>query len=80
MASITIRSLSAESKAKLRRRAEQRGCSLEALVRSILDHAAEETSPAGRFPHDLIALVEPGEDIEASIRDHRYPQEPVELA
>ena len=80
MASITIRNLSAESKAKLRRRAEQRGCSLEALVRSILDCAAEEAPSANGFPHNLIALVEPGEDIEPSIREHRQPQEPVELA
>ena len=57
MASITIRNLSPESKAKLRRRAEQRGCSLEALARSILDQAAEDTSVATGFPDDLIALV-----------------------
>ena len=80
MASITIRNLSAESKARLRQRAEQRGCSLEALVRSILDDAAEEALSAGRFPHNLIALVEPGEDIELFIRGHRQPREPVELA
>ena len=80
MASITIRNLSAESKARLRRCAEQRGWSLEALVRSILDQAAEETSSAGRFPHNLIALVDPGEDIEPFIREHRQPQEPAELA
>ena len=80
MASITIRKLSAESKARLRRRAEQRGCSLEALVRSILDDAAEEEPSPGRFPHNLIALAEPGEDIEPFIREHRQPQEPVELA
>ena len=80
MASITIRNLSAESKARLRRRAEGCGCSLEALVRSILDRAAEEAPSADRFPHNLIALVEPGEDIEPFIREHRQPQEPVELA
>ena len=80
MASITIRNLSAESKARLRRRAAQRGCSLEALVRSILDGAAEEAPSANGFPHNLIALVEPGEDIEPFIRDHRQRQEPVELA
>lgn len=78
MASITIRNLSAESKARLRRRAEQRGCSLEALVRSILDQAAEENPTATRFPHDLIALVEPGEDIEPFIDGHRQPQGPVD--
>ena len=80
MASITIRNLSPESKTRLRQRAEERGCGLEALVRSILDDAAEQAAPAGTFPHNLIALVEPGEDIEPFIREHRHPQEPVELA
>ena len=80
IASITIRNLSAESKARLRQRAEQRGCSLEALVRSILDAAADEAPAGGSFPYNLIALVEPGEDIEPFIREHRRPQEPVDLA
>ena len=80
MASITIRNLSTESKARLRHRAEQRGCSLEALVRSILDDAAEQAPPTGRFPHDLIALLEPGKDIDGFISEHRQPQEPVKLA
>ncbi|MCY4510258.1 MAG: plasmid stabilization protein [Acidobacteria bacterium] len=80
MASITIRNLSPESKAKLRRRAEQRGCSLEALARSILDQAAEDTSVATGFPDDLIALVEPGDDIEPFLREHRQPQEPIDLS
>ena len=79
MASITIRNLSPESKARLRRRAEERGCSLEALVRSVLDQAAEEIAPTTGFPHNLIALVEPGEDIEGFIREHRQPREPVDL-
>ena len=79
MANITIRNLSPESKARLRRQAEERGCSLEALARSILDQAAEETPPATGFPHNLIALVEPGEDIEPFIREHRQPREPVDL-
>ena len=80
MASITIRNLSPESKAKLRRRAERRGCSLEALARSILDQAADDTSVATGFPDDLIALVEPGDDIEPFLREHRQPQEPVDLS
>ena len=80
MASITIRNLSPESKAKLRRRAERRGCSLEALARSILDQAAEDTSVATGFPDDLIAVVEPGDDIEPFLREHRQPQEPVDLS
>ena len=78
MASIRIRNLSSETKAKLRRRAEERGCSLEAPARSILDQAAEETPPAAGFPRNLIALVEPGDDIEPFVRDHGQPQEPVE--
>ena len=80
MASVTIRNLSPESKAKLRRRAERRGCSLEALARSILDQAAEDTSVTTGFPDDLIALGEPGDDIEPFLREHRQPQEPIDLS
>ena len=79
MASITIRRLSPESKARLRRQAEEQGCSLEALVRSILDRAVEDTPPATGFPHHRIALVEAGEDIEPFIREHGQAQEPVDL-
>ena len=80
MASITIRKLSPESKERLRRRAERSGCSLEALVRSILDQAAsDEPAPAPGFPHDLIAVLEPGEDIEPYIRSRDQSQSPVEL-
>jgi len=79
MASITIRDISSESKARPGQRAEERGCSLDALARSILDQAAGEAPPATRFPHDLIALVEPGEDIEPFIREHRQPQAPMDL-
>ena len=79
MASITIRNLSQESKARLRRRAEQQGCSIEAPARSILDHAAEDLPVDAGFPHDLISLVEPGEDIEPFLREHRHVQEPVDL-
>ena len=68
-----------QSKTRLRRRAEERGCSLEALARPILDQAAEEAPPGTRFPHDLIALVEPGEDIEPFIREQRQPRAPVDL-
>ena len=80
MASITIRNLSVESKERLRRRAARSGCSLEALVRSIFDQAAaEEPDTSARFPHDLVAVVEPGEDIEPHIRASDQPQSPVEL-
>ena len=79
MASITIRNLSAESKERLRRSAKQRGCSLEALARSILDAAAEDPVAASDFPHDLISMVEPGTDIEPFINEHDHPQSPVNL-
>lgn len=83
MASITVRNLSGESKARLRRRAEQRGCSLEALVRSILDQAAadaaEPTEPT-RFPHDLMAVIEPGEELERFLRGHDQVQPPVDVS
>ena len=80
MASITIRNLSEESKARSRRQAERRGCSLEALVRSILDQAAAvDPAPAARFPHDLMAVVEPGDELEPFLRSHDQAQRPVEL-
>ena len=79
MASLTIRKLSPESKARLRRRAEQRGCSLEALARSILDQAAVDTAESTGFPHDLIAVVEPGEELEPFLRGHDQPQPPVDV-
>ena len=79
MASITICNLSPESKARLRQRAEQRGAAPRPLARSILDQAAEDTPAATGFPHDLMALVEPGADIEPFLREHAQPQEPVDL-
>ena len=80
MASITIRNLSEESKARLRRQAERRGCSLEALVRSILDQAAAVGSaPAVRFPHNLMAVVEPGDELEPFLQSHDQVQLPVDL-
>ncbi len=79
MASVTIRNLSAESKERLRKRAESSGCSLEALSRSILDQAAHAPVPPTEFPHDLIALVDPSEDLELFIQEHDQPQTVVEL-
>lgn len=79
MPSITIRNLSAESKERLRKQAASSGCSLEALVRSILDRAAHAPVPPTRFPHDLIALVDTGEDLEAFVREHDQPQRVIEL-
>ena len=80
MASITIRRLSDESKERLRKRAERSGCSLEALARSILDQAAHEPiEPTPPYPYNLMAVVEPGEDIDPYIREHNQKQGPVDL-
>ena len=80
MASITIPNLSVESKERLRRRAARSGRSLEALVRSILDQAAAEVpATSATFPHNLVAVAEPGEGIEPDIRAYDQPQSPVEL-
>lgn len=81
MASITIRKLSDETKERLRARADRHGSSLEAFVRAILDQAAQDLDPVptSRFPHNLIALVEPGEDIESLIVERDERQDPVEL-
>ena len=49
MANLTIRYLSPESEAELRKRAELRGCSLEALARSISDEASCANVPEKRF-------------------------------
>jgi len=79
MASITIRNLSAESKERLRKRAVSSGCSLESFVRALLDQAAQEPVPQSRFPHDLIALVEPGQDIEPFLDELDQQQKTIEL-
>ena len=80
MASITVRNLSEESKARLRRLAERCGCSLEALVRSILEQAAAiDPAPATRFPHDLMAVVEPGDELEPFLQSHDQAQPPVDV-
>jgi plasmid stability protein len=60
MNSITVRNLSEETKARLRRQAVASGRRLEAYVRTLLDQAAGAPSPASAagFPHDLIALAQ----------------------
>jgi plasmid stability protein len=81
MTSITVRNLSEGTKNRLRQQAVASGRSLEAYVRTLLDQAAGAPSPASaaRFPHDLIALVEPGEDIEPLIGEQNEHQSPIEL-
>ena len=73
MASITIRKLSQETKERLRQHANQRGCSLEALARSILDAASVNTEQQSNFPQNLMSQVVPGEDIEPYLMDHDQP-------
>ena len=83
MASITIRNLSAESKARLpTTRRNSAVCSLEALVRSLSRRRPpRKPRPTGSFPHNLIALGSSrARNIEPFIREHRQPQEPIEPA
>jgi len=81
MTSITVRNLSEDTKTRLRQQAVASGRSLEAHVRSLLDQAAGATqsASAARFPHDLIALLEPGEEIEPLIAEQDEQQSPIEL-
>ena len=79
MASITIRRLSQETKERLRLCANQRGCSLEALARSILDAATIDAEQNSNFPYNLISLVEPGEDIEPYLQELDQPITPPDL-
>ena len=79
MASITVRNLSAESKERLRKRARLSGLSLESFVRGLLDQAAEVPIVQSQFPHDLIALVEPGQDIDPFLEELDQAQKPIEL-
>ena len=79
MASITIRNLSQETKERLRLHAVRRGCSLEALARSILDSATVDTEQNSKFPYNLIALLETGDDLEPYLQDHDQPIPDIEL-
>lgn len=81
MSSITIRNLSGDTKAKLKTQAIASGRSLEAHVRGLLDQAADRLpKPQTKaFPYDLIALVEPGEDIAKFIDEQDQKQPTVEL-
>lgn len=79
MASITVRNLSAESKERLRKRAQSSGLSLESFVRGLLDQAAEVPIARSGFPHDLISLVEPGQDIDPFLEELDQAQKAVEL-
>ena len=81
MTSITIRNLSVDTKARLKRQAKAAGRSLEAHVRDLLDQAADRFPEPEKnsFPYDLVALVEPGEDILAFIDEQDQKQPLVEL-
>lgn len=81
MGSLTIRNLSDDTKVKLKEQAKVRGRSLEAYIRSLLDQAADTPPELGKkvFPHDLIALVEPGDDIDVFIEQQDHKQSVVEL-
>lgn len=76
-----MRNLSENTKAKLKQQAQHQGRSLEGYVRGILEQTAERpVDPSTRgFPHNLIALVEPGEALDPLLQTHDHAQEPVEL-
>ncbi len=77
--SLTVRKLSPVTKARLAARAKDRGRSLEAEVRSILDAAAESTAVELPFPDCLLAVLEPGEDISPFLDSRRTPHRPIAL-
>lgn len=81
MTSLTIRNLSDDTKAKLKEQAKASGRSLEAYVRGLLDQAADTPPNPEKmaFPHDLIALIEPGEDIDSLIEEQDQKQPVIEL-
>ena len=47
---------------------------------STLDQAAHAPPPPTGFPHDLIALVDPADDVASVIQEHDQPQEVVDLS
>jgi hypothetical protein len=79
--SLTVRNLSPVTKARLASRAAQKGRSLEAEVRAVLDAAANEPiAQALPFPDWFIAMIEPGEeDVADFLQSRRKPHTPVEL-
>jgi plasmid stability protein len=79
MASLTIRNLSDDTKAKLKRQAAVSGRSLEAYVRGLLEQTADTAPQPQGFPYDLMALVEPGQDIEGFIDEQDRTQPIVRL-
>ncbi len=80
MSSLTVRNLSPATKARLAKRAEKRGRSLEAEVRAILDAAAaEKLPPPKEFPDWFIAAIPPGDDVADFLEGRRRPHDPVEL-
>ena len=73
MATITVRGLSEQLKARLRVRAAERGRSMEAEVREILSQALEEDSSRkglGSEIHEIFAAVG-GAELESPGRDER---------
>ncbi len=81
MASLTVRNISDNTKTKLKTQAKARGRSLEASVRSVLEQVADDAPALNQqmFPHALMVLVEPGEDIEPFIEKQDQKQAVVEL-
>lgn len=81
MGNLTIHNLSDRTRTKLEAQARASGRSLEAHIQALLNRAAGvcPEAEAKPFPHDLIALVEPGEDIEPHIEAQDQTQPSIEL-
>jgi hypothetical protein len=83
VASILVRNLPDDAKERLRRRAMRHNRSLEAEVRAILKHAAEEpvitTDARQRFPDWFIRITRPGIDLDPAIEENRTAHEGVDL-
>lgn len=81
MASLTIRNLSEDTRTQLKAQAQASGLSLEAYVKGLLERAAVQSTAGSQpaFPYDLMALVEPGDDIAPFIAEQDRAQSVVDL-
>lgn len=82
MASLTVRQLSEETKARLAERARRNNQSLEAEVRQILDRAAQQpltSDDVEGFPYWFVEGSRPGVELDVILAEHRRPHAPIDL-
>lgn len=81
MATMTIRNLDDELKARLRLRAARHGQSMEEEARSILRNALKTEPPSGRsLVEDIRALVEPLGGVELELPQRTPRREPPDFS